>query len=100
MRHLSIVVGLSVGLIATTAAFAESAVQPGETLESLSQAKVSTTVNGQPGSLKDLINSGKYTPVTPETTTSDPAAKPNDAPAPPVAYQPAPATDTPPPATP
>ncbi|MBJ9984028.1 hypothetical protein IAE19_01030 [Acinetobacter sp. S40] len=40
-------------------AFAEQPVQAGETLESLSKAKVTTTVNGQPGSLEDLVNSGK-----------------------------------------
>ncbi|MFT4020530.1 MAG: hypothetical protein QM666_03310 [Acinetobacter sp.] len=63
MRNLWIGMSLAVGMIATTAAFAEPAVQPGETLESLSKAKVTTTVNGQPGSLQDLISSGKYQPV-------------------------------------
>ena len=43
----------------TMAAFAETPVQAGETLESLSQVKVTTTVNGQPGSLAELVNSGK-----------------------------------------
>ena len=50
--------GLIAGII-SVAAFAEPAVQPGETLESLSQAKITTTVNGQPGSLKELAASGK-----------------------------------------
>ena len=50
--------GLIAGII-SVAAFAEPAVQPGETLESLSQAKVTTTVNGQPGSLQELAASGK-----------------------------------------
>lgn len=53
-------IGLLSGLsIISAAAFAEPQVQAGETLESLSQAKVTTTVNGQPGSLQDLISSGK-----------------------------------------
>ena len=50
--------GLIAGII-SVAAFAEPAVQPGETLESLSQAKITTTVNGQPGSLQELAASGK-----------------------------------------
>lgn len=50
--------GLITGII-SVAAFAEPAIQPGETLESLSQAKISTTVNGQPGSLQELAASGK-----------------------------------------
>ncbi|MPW45581.1 hypothetical protein [Acinetobacter guerrae] len=79
-------------------AFAEQPVQAGETLESLSKAKVTTTVNGQPGSLADLVNSGKVQlisaqpnsvqaqPVNPQDvqavtphqeTMSEPAAAPN-----------------------
>lgn len=38
------------------AAFAEPAVQAGETVESLSKAKISTTVNGQPGSINDVLS--------------------------------------------
>ena len=53
---LSLMTGLSV---ASVAAFAEPPVQAGETLESLSKAKVTTTVNGQPGSLNDLVSSGQ-----------------------------------------
>lgn len=54
------VLGLAViaGIISATA-FAEPAIQPGETLESLSQTKITTTVNGQPGSLQELAASGK-----------------------------------------
>lgn len=51
-------VALITGTLSMTA-FAEAPVQAGETLESLSQVKVSTTVNGQPGSIADLVNSGK-----------------------------------------
>ncbi|WP_111894926.1 hypothetical protein [Acinetobacter sp. MB5] len=89
MRNIFIGVGLFMGMLTTTAVFAEPAVQPGETLESLSQVKVSTTVNGQPGSLADLMSSGKYTPVAapqptqPMADSSAPAATPNmTAPAP------------------
>ena len=55
---LLIAAGLMTGL-SSMAVFAEPPVQAGETLESLSQAKITTTVNGQPGSLADLVNSGK-----------------------------------------
>ncbi len=40
-------------------AFAESAIQPGDTLESLSKVRISTTVNGQPGSIKQLAAAGQ-----------------------------------------
>ncbi|TQR60608.1 hypothetical protein E2K52_12545, partial [Acinetobacter sp. RF14B] len=53
---------LGVGLftsVLSAAAFAEPPVQPGETLESLAKAKISTTVNGKQGSLESLVNSGQ-----------------------------------------
>ncbi|MDM1244493.1 hypothetical protein [Acinetobacter indicus] len=50
--------GLITGLMSATA-FAEPPIQPGDTLESLSKAKVVTTVNGQPGSLQDIVASGQ-----------------------------------------
>ncbi|QIO07754.1 hypothetical protein [Acinetobacter lanii] len=53
---LSLMTGLS---FASVSAFAEPPVQAGETLESLSKVKVTTTVNGQPGSLNDLVSSGQ-----------------------------------------
>lgn len=72
------ILGLSlIAGIISVAAFAEPAVQPGETLESLSQAKITTTVNGQPGSLKELAASGKIkilndsTQVTAEAPASE-----------------------------
>ncbi|PVZ87584.1 hypothetical protein C9426_11055 [Serratia sp. S1B] len=74
MRNIFVSIGLFMGMFTATAAFAEPAVQPGETLESLSQVKVNTTVNGQPGSLADLMSSGKYTPVA----TPQPAADHNN----------------------
>ena len=40
--------------VISVAAFAEPPVQPGETLESLSKAKISTKVNGQEASLESL----------------------------------------------
>lgn len=50
--------GLITGLMSATA-FAEPPIQPGDTLESLSKAKVVTMVNGQPGSLEDIVASGQ-----------------------------------------
>lgn len=59
MTHFKIIgLGLMAGLM-NAAVFAEPPVQPGETLESLSKAKVSTTVNGQSGSIQELISSGQ-----------------------------------------
>ena len=53
--------------VISAGAFAEPPVQPGETLESLSKAKISTTVNGQEGSLETLVNSGQIRLVDPRT---------------------------------
>ena len=52
--------GLSLvtGLMSATA-FAEPTIQPGDSLESLSKVKVTTTVNGQVGSIQDLVTSGQ-----------------------------------------
>lgn len=59
MIHSKIIgIGVITGLC-SMAALAEPAVQPGDTLESLSKVKVTTTVNGQPGSISDLVNSGQ-----------------------------------------
>ena len=70
--HLAIVTGLT---CASMTAFAEPAVQAGETLESLSKAKVMTTVNGQPGSLNELLASGQIK-VLPSPATSPATAIP------------------------
>lgn len=40
-------------------AFAEPPIQAGDTLESLSKVKISTTINGQAGSLQELIANGQ-----------------------------------------
>ena len=50
---------LASGLLLSVNALAEPAVQAGESLESLSQAKISTTINGQPGSIQALVQSGQ-----------------------------------------
>lgn len=50
--------GLISGLM-SAAAFAEPSIQPGDTLESLSKVKIVTTINGQPGSIQDLVSSGQ-----------------------------------------
>lgn len=71
-------VALITGTLSMTA-FAEAPVQAGETLESLSQVKVSTTVNGQPGSIADLVNSGKVQ-VLAGAQPSAPAMQPAPAP--------------------
>ncbi|PPB88107.1 hypothetical protein [Acinetobacter soli] len=71
-------VALITGTLSMTA-FAEAPVQAGETLESLSQVKVSTTVNGQPGSIADLVNSGKVQVIAgaqPSAPTMQPAPAP------------------------
>lgn len=71
-------VALITGTLSMTA-FAEAPVQAGETLESLSQVKVSTTVNGQPGSIADLVNSGKVQVIAgaqPSASAMQPAPAP------------------------
>lgn len=70
--------GLLLGFSSVNA-FAEPAVQAGETLESLSQAKVSTTINGQPGSIQDLIQSGQVRLLNTENnpTASNMSTTPN-----------------------
>ena len=44
--------------------FAEPPIQAGDTLESLSKVKISTTINGQTGSLQELIANGQIRIVT------------------------------------
>ncbi|TCB65495.1 hypothetical protein [Acinetobacter sp. ANC 4178] len=72
--------GLLLGF-SSVSAFAEPAVEAGETLESLSQAKISTTINGQPGSIQDLIQSGQVRLVNTDNnpTASSMSAAPNSA---------------------
>ena len=50
--------GLIAGLM-SAAVMAEPPIQPGDTLESLSKVKINTTVNGQPGSIQELVASGQ-----------------------------------------
>ena len=66
--------GLSLitGLMSATA-FAEPAIQAGDSLESLSKVKVSTTVNGQAGSIQDLVASGQIRIVDANQTPAAPA---------------------------
>ncbi len=68
-------VALITGTLSMTA-FAEAPVQAGETLESLSQVKVSTTVNGQPGSIADLVNSGKVQVIAGAQPSAPDATRP------------------------
>ena len=74
----------AITVFASAAVFAEPSIQPGDTLESLSKAKVTTTVNGQPGSLQELISSGQIKPAaeTPAMHTPAPNAAVSEAPAP------------------
>lgn len=51
--------------VMSLSALAEPRVQPGETLESLSKVRISTTVNGQNASLENLVNSGQIRLVQP-----------------------------------
>ncbi|QDK96430.1 hypothetical protein FM020_00265 [Acinetobacter tandoii] len=64
--------GLLMGLVNVTA-FAEPAVQAGETLESLSQAQITTSINGQPGSIQELVQSGQVRLVNPENSSVQPS---------------------------
>ncbi|EOE6494373.1 hypothetical protein ACKPLG_001865 [Acinetobacter baumannii] len=82
MIHSKIIgIGVITGLC-SMAALAEPAVQPGDTLESLSKVKVTTTVNGQPGSISDLVNSGQVQQVSAAPTNAAPPAPNQAAPAP------------------
>ncbi|MDO7193658.1 hypothetical protein Q5M49_08160 [Acinetobacter nosocomialis] len=93
MIHSKIIgIGVIAGLC-SMAALAEPAVQPGETLESLSKVKVTTTVNGQPGSISDLVKSGQVQPISAAPTGTAPTGAPIPAdvpPAPPADVPPAP----------
>lgn len=72
---LSQLLGLGIfSSVISAAAFAEPPVQPGETLESLSKAKITTTINGQQGSIESLVNSGQVRLVNPAMST--PASAP------------------------
>src|SRR5574344_6314 len=53
-----------VGSSISISAFAEPPIQAGDTLESLSKVKISTTINGQAGSLQELIATGQIRIVT------------------------------------
>ncbi|WP_407306792.1 hypothetical protein [Acinetobacter sp.] len=72
--HSKLLVGLSLvtGLMSATA-FAEPAIQPGDSLESLSKVKVTTTVNGQAGSIQDLVASGQIRIIDSNQIAADPA---------------------------
>lgn len=85
MIHSKIIgIGVITGLC-SMAALAEPAVQPGDTLESLSKVKVTTTVNGQPGSISDLVNSGQVQQVSAAPTNAAPTGAPIPADVPPAA---------------
>ncbi len=70
--HLKLL-GLSLvtGLMSATA-FAEPAIQPGDSLESLSKVKVTTSVNGQAGSIQDLVTSGQIRIVDASQISAEP----------------------------
>ena len=68
--------------VISVSAFAEPPVQPGETLESLSKAKISTKVNGQEASLESLVNSGQIRLVDPRAAAPQPAMPNTQAPMP------------------
>lgn len=83
MIHSKIIgIGVITGLC-SMAALAEPAVQPGDTLESLSKVKVTTTVNGQPGSISDLVNSGQVQQVSAAPASATPTGAPIPADVPP-----------------
>jgi len=63
--------------VISAGAFAEPPVQAGETLESLSKARISTTVNGQQASLESLVNSGQIRLVNqPMSAPAQPGQQP------------------------
>lgn len=67
---------LVLGLIASfsaAAALAEPPLQPGDTLQSLSQVKISTSVNGQPGSLADFVSPDILAQLLANPTQANPA---------------------------
>lgn len=66
----ALVMGLS---LASASAFAEPPVQAGETLESLSKAKVVTTVNGQPGTLQEVLANAQMKVISEGATTQAPS---------------------------
>ena len=79
--HSKILASLGlIGTVISASAFAEPPIQPGDTLESLSQAKVMTTVNGQPGSIQELVSSGQIKLLDPNAAPIIPAGQgiPND----------------------
>jgi hypothetical protein len=76
LMHSKILASLGlIGTVISASAFAEPPIQPGDTLESLSQAKVTTTVNGQPGSIQELVSSGQIKLLDPNAAPISPAAK-------------------------
>ena len=78
--------------VISAGAFAEPPVQAGETLESLSKAKISTTVNGQQASLESLVNSGQIRLVNqPMSAPAQPGQQPQQS----VPNQPMPAPGMP-----
>ena len=79
--HSKILASLGlIGTVISASAFAEPPIQPGDTLESLSQAKVTTTVNGQLGSIQELVSSGQIKLLDPNAAPISPAGQgaPND----------------------
>ena len=79
--HSKILASLGlIGTVISASAFAEPPIQPGDTLESLSQAKVMTTVNGQPGSIQELVSSGQIKLLDQNAAPISPAGQgaPND----------------------
>ena len=79
--HSKILASLGlIGTVISASAFAEPPIQPGDTLESLSQAKVTTTVNGQLGSIQELVSSGQIKLLDPNAAPIIPAGQgiPND----------------------
>ena len=79
--HSKILASLGlIGTVISASAFAEPPIQLGDTLESLSQAKVTTTVNGQPGSIQELVSSGQIKLLDPNAAPIIPAGQgiPND----------------------
>lgn len=64
-RHPRLALVVLLGSLLSPAVFAEPPIQTGDTLESLSQAKIEIRVNDQPTSLQELLDSGQIRLATP-----------------------------------
>lgn len=71
LKFIPYFIGLSIFNLST---YAEPPLQQGDTVENLSRVHIQTRVNGQAGSIQDLVNAGKIQLIqTPNASTLNPA---------------------------